>query len=221
MFKKIHLDNNPWFIIPFLLWMIAGGFLLATHNERDLFEFVNSRNNPTADVFMWWATELGDGTAMSIILLSVFALPGFRNRWYFFAAIACNAVPAILAQILKGIFNHPRPLTVFKDQSWVHHLEIWPSLYAHSFPSGHTTGSFSLFCFLSLLLPRKYSFWAFPFFLLALLVGYSRLYLSAHFFADIYVGSLVGTLGCLAMYRVIRTTHGRFFRLKEEGMQAQ
>jgi len=32
------------------------------------------------------------------------------------------------------------------------------------------------------------------FFIVALLVGYSRMYVAAHFFADVYVGSIVGVV---------------------------
>jgi membrane-associated phospholipid phosphatase len=38
------------------------------------------------------------------------------------------------------------------------------------------------------------------FFLLAIACGYSRLYLGQHFFADVYAGSIVGTLLSVGLY---------------------
>ena len=43
----------------------------------------------------------------------------------------------------------------------------------------------------------------FVFFLIALLVGYSRVYLSQHFFEDVYVGSIIGVSVTLVVYYLL------------------
>jgi membrane-associated phospholipid phosphatase len=58
-----------------------------------------------------------------------------------------------------------------------------------SFPSGHTATAFSVFFFLALILkskPLKFSM-----FLLAIIVAYSRVYISQHFLVDITAGSII------------------------------
>jgi membrane-associated phospholipid phosphatase len=61
-----------------------------------------------------------------------------------------------------------------------------------SFPSGHTTSAFTAAVVLTYITPRKA--WGLLFFVFAVLVGYSRMYLSEHFFEDVVGGSAIGVL---------------------------
>ena len=67
-----------------------------------------------------------------------------------------------------------------------------------SFPSGHTVTAFSL--------AVLFSYWSKnkalgPLFLLiAILVGYSRMYLSEHFFEDVTAGSVIGFVITIAWF---------------------
>lgn len=192
---------------------MAGAVLLLIYDRKVLFATVNAHHTPTLDTIMLALTNLGNGTFISIILLLLLAVRSLRNWWYFVAAVACNALPALIVQVVKGIVNAPRPLEYFKlDASWIHINESWPHLYHHSFPSGHSAGAFSLFSFLAMLLPKKYAPWGAVFFLVALLVAYTRPYLAAHFYADIYVGSLLGTACTLVFMALMRHYQSRFFR---------
>jgi membrane-associated phospholipid phosphatase len=62
----------------------------------------------------------------------------------------------------------------------------------HSFPSGHTVTAFSTAIIIAYWAKKK--FWGFPLLLLAALVGYSRMYLSQHFFEDVTAGSTIGVV---------------------------
>ncbi len=213
--QKTQLSNNPWFLLPFLIWMIAGGVLLATIDAAEVFTAVNTGHSAALDFIMFWITHLGERIPMIVIVAIVFFIPGFRNWWFVLAAVLCNLVPAAITQGLKDVYHSPRPQAVFEGETWLRVLEHWDVLYERSFPSGHTTSAFSLFCFLSLLLPRRWAPLGLVFFIIALAVGYSRMYLAAHFFKDVYVGSLIGAMGALLMYRLERDLHGRFYRTKE------
>lgn len=184
--------------------MIVGGILLSSYDKQVLFMAVNARNSPVLDVFMYYTTFLGEGATITLILLVLFGVPAFRNWWYFITALLCNALPALVVQWLKHLADEPRPLKYFGDAVDVHHIPNWPTLMEHSFPSGHSTGAFSFFVFLSMLLPRNYRGFGFLFFCIALLVGYSRLYLAAHFFADVYIGSIIGTLMSIIFFNIMQ-----------------
>ena len=58
----------------------------------------------------------------------------------------------------------------------------------------------------------KYNKWGLLFFLLALSVCYSRLYLAAHFFDDVYAGSIVGAVTTTLIFSVMNKYKDRFFK---------
>ena len=194
MNKSVYTSYNPFFILPFIVWLIAGGFFLASYNKEALFMYVNSRYGEYSDVAMSYLTNLGEGVIIiSTLLLLPLLIKKLRSPKYFGAALTANIGAFLLSQGLKSYFNHPRPLTYFQKGQLVHIAESWGHYYHRSFPSGHTTSAFALFCFLSLFLPPRYRAWGLLFFSLALVVAYSRIYLAAHFFLDVYVGSIIGT----------------------------
>ena len=71
----------------------------------------------------------------------------------------------------------------------------------HSFPSGHTAVAFGLFCLLALISSNKMI--GVVCFFIALFVAFSRVYLSQHFFLDIYIGSLIGVVATVLSYLYI------------------
>lgn len=215
MRNKPYISYNPFFVVPFLLWVIAGGFLLSRYSKEYLFTLVNSRNTAMGDNLMYCTTWMGQAEVIVPVLLLLLLLPAFRNWWYLATAVVCNVAPLIIQQILKSWYDAPRPMNYFHSASWVHILPDWPHVYYRSFPSGHSEGAFSFFCFLSLLLPPRYSKLGLVFCILALAVCYSRIYLAAHFFDDVYAGSIIGMVTTTVMFSVMVWVRGKFF--KNEG----
>jgi membrane-associated phospholipid phosphatase len=187
--------------------MAVGGVLLYLYDKEMLFAAVNTRHTPFRDVVMFQISRLGEGGVIAAVLLALWLTRYFRNAWFFLSALLCTAVPALVVQALKRSFEHPRPLNFFNEAAWIHVHADWPRYYHHSFPSGHAAGAFSFFCFLACLLPARYRGWGLVLFLLAMMVACSRLY-----FADVYVGSIVGTGVMLTAFAVMRHYMPRFFR---------
>jgi membrane-associated phospholipid phosphatase len=179
------------------------------------FALINTHHSSFSDVLMYYTTWVGEGLTITIILLTLLGHASLRNWWYFTTALLCNVLPTIITQIIKNTVDAPRPLKYFGEPQWIHMQADWPKLFSHSFPSGHSTGAFSMFCFLSMLLPKRYRFVGFIFFLCALMVGYSRIYLAAHFLQDVYGGSIIGGLGALIIFAVMRRYQDVFFRKKD------
>lgn len=180
--------------MPFLLWCILGGLLLCYFDSTTLFVFINTHHSIWVDSIMETMSLLGEGLYIALIGLCFLYFKPFRNIYFFIGAILCTLLPSLLTQLLKYQFIAPRPMSVYAGASWVHHLEHWALLHNNSFPSGHTTGAFSFMCFLACMLPSPYRIWGLLFFLLALSTAYSRVYLAAHFFVDVYVGSIIGVV---------------------------
>ncbi len=188
-----------------LAWMLSGAILLLTFGKQQLFMAVNSHYTAVGDHLMYWTTYVGQPEVIVPVLLLIALLPRFRNKWYLLTAIVCNISPLIVQQVMKQLFYHPRPLKFYSHAEWIHFVKgYWPELTGNnSFPSGHSQGAFSFFCFLSLLLPAKYRKAGLLFFFMALSVCYSRMYLAAHFFEDIYTGGMIGAFTTTLLFSLM------------------
>lgn len=176
--------------------------------QSELFFSINNHYSDFANVFMYYFTWLGQAEVIAPALLLIALIPRFRSWRYLLTAILCNFIPFIIHHYIKSGLNHPRPRLVYRDVAGVHFLPHWPELLHSSFPSGHSQGAFSFFCFLSLLLPAKYRGLGLLFFLMALTVCYSRIYLAAHFFADVYAGSIFGAVATTLVFSVMENYKG-------------
>lgn len=108
-----------------------------------------------------------------------------KTRVYGMILLISLAITAILGEgILKHLIRRERPFEII---SGIKTLIKLPSSY--SFPSGHTSSSFTafgVFYFLNL----KYKWWVF---ITAFLIAFSRMYLGVHYFTDILGGIILGT----------------------------
>ena len=117
--------------------------------------------------------------------------------------------------LLKPAFDRPRP---YHSLSKVHLYDrmykkwsVTPELKktirgeSHSLPSSHATNIFAAAAFFTFYF-RK--FWPF-FYLIAFLVGYSRVYLGVHFPFDVFVGGIAGTLCGLSFAWIVN--QGRLY----------
>jgi len=186
--------------VPFLLWLAVGGVLQCLYTKEVLFASINGHYSSLMNQLMYYTTELGTAQVIIPVLLLPMLFRQYRTSWYFALASACNVAPFLVLQLLKSTFASPRPMYYYEHTTWVHIMPDWDRLFERSYPSGHSEGAFSLFCFLSLLLPGKYRFVGVLFFVLAAAVAYSRVYLTAHFFEDVYTGSIIGVVMTMVAY---------------------
>ncbi|MEO6980585.1 MAG: phosphatase PAP2 family protein, partial [Mucilaginibacter sp.] len=86
-----------------------------------------------------------------------------------------------------------RPTLLYQDKlSLIHLVKGVEMLRFYSFPSGHTVTAFSTALLVTYLVKNKN--WGWLLFIVAVAVGYSRMYLSEHFFEDVTVGSALGVV---------------------------
>ncbi len=201
--KQQAIPYNPFFLLPFLVWVVTGGILLLSFSKKQLFSFINLHHSPIADTLMYYATYMGQVEVIIPGLILVGLIPKNRNWWYFITATLCNIVPLLVQQVFKYYFDIIRPVNYFHGAKWIHMLPDWPVILTRSFPSGHSQGAFSFFCFLSLLLSEKNKAAGLLFFALAITTCYSRVYLAAHFVADIYAGSIIGMVTTSLIFAVM------------------
>jgi membrane-associated phospholipid phosphatase len=201
-FRDITIGAQ-YFIVLFILWVFIGGYLLIREQERSIYRAINNQHTIFKDTIFPYLTHIGEAWVIIPSLLLLLLIKPLRNKRFAWAMVACNVSPFLITQAIKGIINAPRPLKYFPDISFIHRVAGQPENYDFSFPSGHSEGSFAFLCFLSLILPKRYRIFSVVFFFTGLVVLYSRIYLSQHFFRDVYVGSLIGGLSCLICFWLI------------------
>lgn len=191
---------NSFFLIPYILFLIAGAILIIANSKSATHLEFNRFHDSFFDVFFSYITYLGDGSSALLVTIMLLAV---RYRYMLLVAVS-NIISALITQVLKHTLfaDVVRPKKFFEG---IHDLYLVPgvenSLY-NSFPSGHSTCAFALYFSIALIVENK--FLKLACFILALLVGYSRVYLSQHFFQDVYAGSLIGVATTLLVYLVIR-----------------
>ena len=94
----------------------------------------------------------------------------------------------------------------------MHVPESVSTLLNNSLPSGHTVTAFAIATFLVLIYPKR-NIWL-PLLLVAWLIAYSRIYLTHHFPIDVWVGSVIGTLGTLLVFWLVAAKFDKRFTYK-------
>jgi membrane-associated phospholipid phosphatase len=178
-----------WLVIPYLLILCICLIIKLIYSRETIYFTVNGVNSPLADFLAPFATDLGNGWS-AVAVAAILVLFSYRKA---LIVATAYAVTAIIAQIVKYIFDAPRPKLYFNDRlGRIHFVKGVDILRLHSFPSGHTVTAFSLAVLFTYWSRNK--IWGPVFLLIAILVGYSRMYLSEHFFEDVTAGSIIGVI---------------------------
>ena len=192
--------DNKFFLIPFAIFLVCGAVFLIIHTKAETHLIINRYHNSFLDATTPYLTWLGDGWA-GVILVAILLFVKLR-----FAIFACIAflIESFLLQLCRNTVFHgwPRPATYFKGNPDIHWVPGVSMDYWNSFPSGHTACAFTIYFCLSILV--KNNWLKFFFFLLALLTAFTRVYLSQHFFEDVYGGSILGVISASIAFFFVR-----------------
>ena len=187
---------NKYFYFTILLFVIIGGIILCFVPKEDITLWVNVRWFQTLDKMILLVDNIGTVIFSVCVVLFLWILKGWRIA---LKASMCFVAVMLVTQFTKHILfpGQPRP-TLHFEEGILRLLDGVKQLTTESFPSGHTSASFAIATFFALYLPFKK--WHGLLALLALFVGYGRIYLSQHFFTDVYVGMIVGVVVTTLVY---------------------
>lgn len=182
------LYSHRYFVIPFLVLIVICFIILLTMSKMDLFIWINNHHNEFFDRFFIMNTMIGDGLTNIVVVIGMLFV---KYRYSVLAALA-YAYSSLVVQILKRVFNSPRPIKYFEDLSPIRTIDDYPLYQWNSFPSGHSASAFTLAVVLTYLLPHKHRHWIIiP---IAIMTAFSRVYLAQHFLQDIVAGAILGVV---------------------------
>lgn len=198
------IKDNKVSLALIVVILSLGFYYLNSHEKGTLVLLLNQHRTPVFDVFFVWVTKMGEPfwcVAVALVLI----IKKRKEGALLAIALILNTV---LVQFLKRMVfsDHKRPLHYMAEE-----LNLIEGIDIHSgfsFPSGHTTGGFTLYFMLSLLIksvPLKIVL-----ILLGALVGISRVYLSQHFLEDVIAATGLSTMTCLIYYIIFNKTKFKF-----------
>ena len=152
-----------------------------------------------------WAVPV---VAVATFALWLFARPGSSRKWKLACASALTSAGfgLLINQLIAQVWHRARP---FADHPSAH---VWGSRsHDPSFPSDHASAAFAI-AFAVFFFDRLVGT---VFFGAAVLIGVGRVFIGAHYPADVLAGCLVGLASAVLVARLAKPFMGRVVRLLE------
>ncbi len=192
MFTFLKENKLLYFFLAF--YFFVGGILLSQIDKGDIVLWFNKNHSPFLDFFFENLTYIGEATVLVPVLI-IFLI---FNRYIALIYFVNYAINGIIIQILKKIVFEDmlRPYLFFKDQGHImdfYHFVEGVTIRKHfTFPSGHTNSAFAFLILMAFLV--KNDVVKISLAILAIMVGFSRVYLFQHFFIDTFVGAILAII---------------------------
>jgi membrane-associated phospholipid phosphatase len=176
--------------------MIAAAFYF----DASVANFMATHQSHGMRAFMEKVSRFGDWPehfAVGLILMAIAQWRGDK-KWtrVVLAALIALSISGLTGRVIKISTGRARP-SVKTEHMW-NGPRASGSKY-HSFPSGHVDASVGFFAVL-LLARRRIGVACLP---IPILIGFSRLYLGAHYLSDVVCAAVLGFLAALLVWRLV------------------
>jgi membrane-associated phospholipid phosphatase len=156
-------------------------------------DFMAHHRNRVVYNFMYNVTRFGDWPVLSALGL-ILAWVAWRRRnrkWtrIFLSMVIALAIAGVSGHVIKIAVSRARPSVKLER------VEPWSRFSSnyHAFPSGHVAASTAFFGVL-FFASRRIGVACLP---IIILIGFSRLYLAAHYLSDVVCAAILGILSAL------------------------
>jgi membrane-associated phospholipid phosphatase len=186
-----------------LYWLL--GIMIATaaiavafHFDAAVKDFLAHHRNRAVFNFMYNVTRLGDWPvhfALGLILLGI-AWWRRSKKWtrIFLSMLMALAVAGVTCHVIKRAIPRARP-SVKSELRWGGPRF---SSHFHAFPSGHVAASTAFFGVLFFARRRRIALACLP---IPILIGFSRMYVAAHYLSDVVFAAILGILSAAIVWR--------------------
>lgn len=216
MIKKIKIEL---LIIALLMVVISISHQINFSFNKNFYNLGFGSTNLYYKKFFIDITELGNSLWYFLISFLAFLIFYFFERkkgLIFFKKLKSASLlifisiltTGIITQVLKHVVGRPRPNYADKTDFLGFNFFSLDSSF-HSFPSGHASTIFVLALSLSVLTPKIKYFYLF----FALIVGFSRVVVNAHYFSDIIGGFAVAFIGVKLSIYLLKKLNTDFLKI--------
>lgn len=160
----------------------------------------NLRNNVFDNLFKI-ITEIGDKFVFILIVVILFWVVNKRFAYKFLFAFIGSA---FINQVAKMIIKRPRP---FYEEGIT---SVGKESSGYSFPSGHSQSTGIIYYSFNDEFGKKNKIIKIVLIAILILVPFSRMYLAQHYLTDVLVGTIIGIISAIIMYKIFD-----FFKEKE------
>lgn len=186
--------KQRYFFLLFFVVITARGFGQNTDIElyRDLYTNRNQSLDPAMD-FISKTTY-----PIAAIVPAAQFIHGIANHQPLSIEKSLQSATTL---IVTGLTAYALKYTIKRDRPYIKYTQYTPYEYDNSptFPSGHVSFAFATATNLSIQYPDWYVI--IPSYLYAVVVGYSRLHLGAHYPSDVLAGAVVGAGAAYLSYK--------------------
>ncbi|HET9800388.1 MAG TPA: phosphatase PAP2 family protein [Chthoniobacterales bacterium] len=178
--------------------IVVAAIVTAFYFDASVAQFMANHQTLAMRSFMRNVSRFGDWWSHFLVGLVCAGIAWWRGnkKWtrIFLAMLIALSIAGIAGRVIKVSTGRARP-SVKIEQGW-NGPRFSDSKY-HSFPSGHVDASIGFFGVL-LLARRRVGLAFLP---IPILIGFSRLYLGAHWLSDVVCAMLLGIVSALAVWQ--------------------
>lgn len=143
-----------------------------------------------------------------ILFLYLILIEEKKDKRFIFYFIASLLISSLLVFSMKNLIKRPRPYyqspitshqpPITNSQLRITNYKLLNYPTDYSFPSGHATISFAAAGILAFFDKKRKKY----FYLIAIVIGFSRVYLGYHYFSDVIIGAGIGWLISAAISKI-------------------
>ncbi len=189
-FKQAIKDSKS-VALPFLvglsIYSLIGAGLFLIIGKEGSHAYVNAYHTPYLDLCFKYLTHAGNG----LVPLGGFVLLMLvRYSWALAMGLSSLAMGVVVQTLKRSVFAGDHRPAMFFEDGGLPSIDGIVLMMHNSFPSGHSATALCVFLLVAFIVKQQWCTYLMV--ALGLLVAFSRVYISQHFYIDTVAGGWIG-----------------------------